>query len=98
MKLKKTMKTLSVIGLMLAVSTAATASECADVVKSCDNAIKAADRVIDLRVRQISAQEDLIKFQGDRINQLEKDKNSLLKNPLFYLVIGIVGGVIIQKR
>ena len=83
---------------MLCVSSTATANQCGEVVKACDIAIQAADKVIDLKGRQIQAQDDLIKFQGDRINQLEKDKNSLLKNPLFYLVIGIVGGVIIQKR
>lgn len=85
--------------LVLAVSTAttATASECSEVVKSCDKAIESADKVINLKGRQISAQEDLIKFQGDRINQLERDRGSILKNPLFYLVVGIVGGVFIQR-
>lgn len=66
-------------------------SACNDTLNSCES-IRAKQK------EMIQAQDDLSKFQRERINDLEKKDKSILNNPLLYFTLGLVTGVILIKK
>lgn len=69
------------------------------VVSTCDSVLdkcrKAVNDQILLNHKQqieIKANEDLVKTQREKIDQLEKENNSILKSPWLWIGVGLIGG------
>jgi hypothetical protein len=73
-------------------------ANCKEVVQAADRALKAQDVVLDLRLKEISAHNDLEAVQDTHIQQLEKDKNSIFSSPWLYFGLGVVAGVFVVRR
>lgn len=72
-------------------------NSCNDVLSLCRQAVN--DQIILNHKQQIEikANEDLVKTQREKIDYLEKENNSILKNPTLWLGLGLVLGVVITK-
>lgn len=93
--LKKTLLTALLVIASLSPST--TRASCQEALDDCDRALNDSLRVIDLKTKQIETQDKIIAAADTRILELQKQNNSIFRNPWLYGALGIVVGVIIVK-
>lgn len=63
---------------------------------ACDRALSDCSTLIETKNAKIQKQQEIILVQDDRITALEKDRDSLFKNPILWTAVGvIIGGVAI---
>lgn len=99
-KLKKTLKTLVIIGTLSQPNILMASSPgddiCAPEVKTCiakcDDALAESNKVVNLKTRAIAAQQSVIDLQDVQIKELANKKSNLFDNPMFYVVVGLVVG------
>lgn len=65
---------------------------CDDVLNLCRKAVDSQIKLNHAQQKQIDAQEDLLKTQRQKIDQLEKENNSILKSPWLWIGVGLIGG------
>lgn len=65
---------------------------------ACNDTLNSCESIRQKQKEMITAQDDLAKFQRERINDLEKSNKSIFNNPLLYFTLGLVTGVILLKK
>jgi hypothetical protein len=72
---------------------------------SCDQVLNACDKALQDQIQLgtskdilIKDQNSLILSQHDKIDMLEKDNSSLLKNPYLWFGVGLVTGVVLVNK
>lgn len=71
--------------------------DCNQVIKACDKALESKNKVIKLADLAIKEAQD----NNNRLNDLVETKNqqlgSIWRNPIFLIMLGLVGGLIIKR-
>lgn len=71
---------------------------CHEVLMKCDKAVQDLRKLNHEQQGLIKSQEDLSKVQRDKIDLLEAERNSLLRNPYVWGAIGFGLGIYLMKK
>jgi hypothetical protein len=94
--LKTMQKTALIIILTLNANTTK-AVTCDDVLSLCDKALNDTIVLSNKQANVIKYQDDQIRLQKTKIDELENKNKSLLRSPVLWGVVGFLGGVLLVK-
>lgn len=78
-------------------STAKASLTCDQVLQLCDDALKDERSLTEKQGNMIKAQDDVIRLQRTKIDDLTTENKSILRSPYLWGVLGFVGGVLLVK-
>jgi len=67
-------------------------------VQKCDKALADQDKVIELGRKVSATQDAVIAAQDKQITELSKNDGNIIKSPVFWLVVGVAGGLFLGGR
>lgn len=69
-----------------------------DLLQQCDNTVKSCSKTVDSKNEIITTQNKIIEDQTSELTKYKEESNSILRNPLFWGVVGFATGAIIFSR